>query len=120
MDCEAKILITSAPACFCFLTNARISSGVPVAAPRPTDDLAVDLGDEGVRDAPAQRVRRDERGRVEQSEERRRPGQVVVVRRAAHRGGCLSLFVCERRFLFSSLRSTAALPGFVGLRGRAT
>ena len=31
MDLDAKILITFAPAAFCFLTNERISSGVPVA-----------------------------------------------------------------------------------------
>src|SRR5229473_8473980 len=35
MLCDAKILIKSAPASFCFSTNARISSGVPVFSPCP-------------------------------------------------------------------------------------
>ena len=35
MLCDAKILITSAPAAFCFRTNERISSGVPVFSPCP-------------------------------------------------------------------------------------
>jgi hypothetical protein len=34
---DAKILIMSAPASFCFRTYARISSGVPVCSPRPVN-----------------------------------------------------------------------------------